>query len=1282
MESFRLKDLELGWNGTFSKNSPRRNIAVSDEIRDFILNTSSGVSVQSLLSGDVVMTEMASQPQHQMQQQQSQQSLPTPSKRRGGDKDRSAGGDAFGTIATAFGFIHHSGTDHGAELQVLKQILIRESLVMKLVHACQVGVGAGGKLKPAAGAKILELMTHVRAATVEYCARLRRWRATARDTETFAVRPFLWEGDNYTLKVCNDLDFLAENAVLAAALSLQQDKLRSNPLMLPNTLDEVADAWIDPPTRAMRDAGGQSSGQYYEERLRLREAERLLLQEIEAGSYEDEPATSMGGEEFDRDRFDGITASNERVPDPSMLQWQPEAVGQLQALERSSSRGGSRGAGFSAPGTWDRGGSRSGSRGGPPSSPPETISRLSSRGGPEEDGYRRPNQQAGGEQQYGFPGGGLGELERPRMVHGRPGRQAPPGGGGAGEGGGRGGQFVGFGGQGLESIDSNVTFYEAFGGFEGEEGEGDDLTGGGMGGYPMQFTGQFDSEGDPKDDGYNYYTEWDNDDEADGAQTGLGGVDGSQAQGPITPMSMYDIEMVVGMRQPPQRVLLAGASVVILVSDRLEQAAAATWEQFCVLAADGGLYAAMNALDPQSVAKFKTRAIQPFLGKMKGPVGGEKGGSGGGKALACCDKLCRWVRQVVSAALGLSLSEQSSPDRSKAARGGGLSQASRSLCEPQQGPGRAGQAGLDTSKRGEKKKPGLPGLSQLWPVHTEILENAFKHPLLLTLLASEAVQSKAQFQSFDPLMLLLGEAPPERLMVKLYDLVDSTEASININIREYTLLLYDLRDKHSQGVVQYYRPASVDWWIAHLKRVSVVRAKPSGGLLLHISKAAIERVALEGMGLLAPRAGSYLPPPLDTDPSQGSRQEQGPEHFPLDDFEDDGDGYSDAGMPQSSVPVKTVGERRALREKFTQDAKAKQRGAGKKKKAKAASGSRQAPKKDAREGSGGQATAKAPDPKTSPKSTAPTTGGPKPTNRDTGSNLNLNHNLSAASLAEYRDDFDVVEDDGDGGDGPDEFEEALERINRQARQGGPEVPEDAEDAEEAEEPAAPAPAPAPAPAAGTQATAAKAAKAEPTLQSAPRQESRGQSRGQSEREAQAAGPESVEPSAAAAAPTPTPSAPAVAPASALAVAAPVAAVAAAANPTPFHVSEHEGDWRAYLEDEVEQEEASAPASRSLPTGLDSSSVQSVASLGPGPAQPPADDAASVATADIMGGAAEDGYSMEFDPVPDSVLSAGRAGGTREAAEEAVSVEDIADEGPTGREEEEGGEEEVEEEDNV
>lgn len=1253
--SFRLKDLELGWNGTFSKNTPRKNIAVSDEIREFILNSSSGMSVQSLLSGDVVMTEMAPlhqvQHQHLQQQQHSQlhhlqqQSLSTPSKvagtkRRGPDKDSrpggGTGGDVFGTIATAFGFIHHSGTDHAAELHVLKQILIRESLVMKLVHACQVGVGPGGKLKPAAGAKILELMTHIRAATVEYCTRLRRWRTTARDHETFAVRPFLWEGDNYTLKVCNDLDFLADNAVLAGALSLEQDKLRSNPLMLPNTLDEVADAWIDPPTRAMYDAGGQSTGMYYEERLNLREAERLLLQEIEAGSYEEGPATSLGGQDFDRDRFAGIASSNERVPDASMLQWQSEAVGQLQALERAASRGGSRGAGFSPPGTWDRGGSRGASRGGLPSSPPETLSRLSSRGGPEDDGYRGLNQQPGGEQ-YGFPGSGLGDLERPRMVNGRPARQGATGGGG----GGGGGQFGSFGGQGLESIDSNVTFYEAFGGFEGEEGEGDDMTGGGVGGYPMQFPDQFDAEGDPKDDGYNYYTEWDNDDEADGNEPGLG-VDVSQAS--ITPMSMYDIEMIVGMRQPPQRVLLAGASVVILVSDRLEQAAAATWEQFCLLAADGGLYASMNALDPQSVAKFKTRAIRPFLDKMKGTVGGDKASSGSSKALACCDKLCRWVRQIVSAALGMPLSEPSPADRAKAAARGGLPQ-SQSLFEPQQGPGPA-----EGSKRGEKKKP-LPGLSQLWPVHTEILENAFKHPLLLTLLASEAVQSKAQFQSFDPLMLLLGDAPPERLMVKLYDLVDSSEASININIREYTLLLYDLREKHSQAVSQHYRPASVDWWIAHLKRVSVVRARPSGGLMLHISKAAIERVALEGMGLLAPRAGAAYPAPagLDTDPpSRGSRQDQG---FPLDDFEEDGDGggdYSDTGMPTSSVPVKAIGERRALREKFMQDASAKESSAGKKKKTKAVnaglSGSTKALKK---EGSRGQPVGKVPAIKTAPKSTASTRQPLPVPARDAASSHTSSQNLNTTSLAEYRDDFDVVvDDDGDGGDGPDEFEEALERINREAREVAsagqvPEVPEGSDEVEEA---------------AVSMAGAAKAAAA---VAATPVQ------RQATEITGPVTGNPSAEASVLAPTSSPTPSSEAPAPA------------AAAPNPTTNLSDEHDGNWQDYLEDAEDETPApvSSAAARCPPTG-DSSSAQSVASLEPPRQQQ--DDAASVATADILGGAVEDGYSMEFDAVPDTapaVLSQ-PAAAPGAAEEEACSVEDIPDEAPAARDEPEG--EEVEE----
>jgi hypothetical protein len=102
------------------------------------------------------------------------------------------------------------------------------------------------------------------------------------------------------MKIIGDLDFLAEIIPLVEALQLAPAKMRANPLMLPNTLDE-GDTWIDPMERATFDAGGENEGALYEERYRIRIAERVLLQEIECNllrqplpAWESEGANQRG----------------------------------------------------------------------------------------------------------------------------------------------------------------------------------------------------------------------------------------------------------------------------------------------------------------------------------------------------------------------------------------------------------------------------------------------------------------------------------------------------------------------------------------------------------------------------------------------------------------------------------------------------------------------------------------------------------------------------------------------------------------------------------------------------------------------------------------------------------------------------------------------------------------------------------------------------------------------------------------------------------------------------
>ena len=88
------------------------------------------------------------------------------------------------------------------------------------------------------------------------------------------------------MKVTTDLDFLSDQPTLVAVLHFPSEKMVKNPLMLPNNLEE-GDTWISAIERAVYDSGGLKEGPFFEERLRIRKAERVLLQELELNVNED-----------------------------------------------------------------------------------------------------------------------------------------------------------------------------------------------------------------------------------------------------------------------------------------------------------------------------------------------------------------------------------------------------------------------------------------------------------------------------------------------------------------------------------------------------------------------------------------------------------------------------------------------------------------------------------------------------------------------------------------------------------------------------------------------------------------------------------------------------------------------------------------------------------------------------------------------------------------------------------------------------------------------------------
>jgi hypothetical protein len=191
--------------------------------------------------------------------------------------------DTFNRISSTFNFTHHEGTDSKLELKIIKIILIREGQLMNLQHLSE--KAAEHVVVDQSCLRVLEALSDIRKSTLNYLEALCLWRQAIPFGDQMSPRAFFWEKNNYTLRIVNDLDFLADNSTIIQALGIPPEQLRNNPLMLTNNLNDPS-TWMDPYERASIDSGGVKAGEEYENRLRLRFAERILLQEIELNPTE------------------------------------------------------------------------------------------------------------------------------------------------------------------------------------------------------------------------------------------------------------------------------------------------------------------------------------------------------------------------------------------------------------------------------------------------------------------------------------------------------------------------------------------------------------------------------------------------------------------------------------------------------------------------------------------------------------------------------------------------------------------------------------------------------------------------------------------------------------------------------------------------------------------------------------------------------------------------------------------------------------------------------------
>ena len=261
----KLHKLEIGWNDRLAPSddlTKLRLVASSSEELKSLLMRSAPESVELSTFSDLVQSKM---------------SRPKPKAMNDASKT------AYSSIATTFGFVHHKGTDHLAELKVLKCILIREGILNNIQLSCEPWKNQTNKysvLQKNESTVILDYLTQIRDVTVDLIEMVCMWRLSMPNVDPDMPRPFLWEGENYLLRVISDLDFLAEIPPLVRALGISPSKMRVNPLMLPNTLSELSYK-STPAKLAAQDTHGITEGNLYFQRLRFRKAERVLMNEIE-----------------------------------------------------------------------------------------------------------------------------------------------------------------------------------------------------------------------------------------------------------------------------------------------------------------------------------------------------------------------------------------------------------------------------------------------------------------------------------------------------------------------------------------------------------------------------------------------------------------------------------------------------------------------------------------------------------------------------------------------------------------------------------------------------------------------------------------------------------------------------------------------------------------------------------------------------------------------------------------------------------------------------------------
>eukprot|EP01041_Mallomonas_annulata_P009549 gene9549-19848_t len=690
---------------------------------------------------------------------------------------------AFDSIAQTFGFTHHEGSDRVLELKVLRSILIREGLLARISESCEL-INSGKDISYFQSGKsstLLDMLSQMRDQTCNLVLLIAEWRTSMPNIESEMPRPFMWRGQNYLLKAISDLDFLAKIRPLVIALGVSTSKMVVNPLMLPNSLSEL-DSRSRPTKLAARDTNGITEGALFEKRLRLRKAERLLLQECEFNmhgiptidwdeDYKNFINESPNGHHDNNWTNDETTIDDITTHKQNILNWNIEANIQLQRLGKNLG---------------EKLSSQSTQRMDVPNSIADDPLRL------------RPK--------YAYS---LPDLINPVK---------------------------------LTALNSDMCTIDnskelllslsvastspTAGSLSLRKRMGLPETkgsGGGRGGGAHDRNGH--GNGNVDEEGYEGGQLDGNDDDDDGSSPRDDSRDGVEE---ILP---EDVEMIVDVTEPPEALRLSCASILVLLSKNPQSDLG--WEGFQEYVSRSDLSREMNSLQPSDIDVIKLEGIRPTVKILQSmhlydsqpqqeqevevvviPLSFE--------TESAAMKFINWVITVTINAIKYHSMPTTHKKNSHQLNGKPYSKSTTN----------------DNNNKAGNKKGLIPSFNQKIQrerVHhsdlemdvklTELMENIFERALVVVLYASRT-------------------SPPDRYVLSVYDPSTSKEARTPINVREYQIFKKDMEHKfeYHPEVSTMFHPASTAWWKGNLMKIMRVSAHEGSSIKVRISKKAIEKI--------------------------------------------------------------------------------------------------------------------------------------------------------------------------------------------------------------------------------------------------------------------------------------------------------------------------------------------------------------------------------------------------------------------------------------------------------